>query len=118
MSKRFAGIASLLVLFVFNAHAETGKYAQAMEAEARVVVLGDSGWELFRPSCREMTPFDLTYLTNHLRSERAGFGVRFHSSTHLTLDLEIDPFTQQRNLIGPVYDFGVGATTLALRFRF
>lgn len=118
MSKHFAGIASLLVLCAFNVNAETGSLSETTEAEVRVVTLGDSGWEFFRPSCREMTPFDLTYLTNHLRSERAGFGLRFHSSTHLTLDLEVDPFTQQRNLIGPVYDFGIGATTLALRFRF
>ena len=118
MSKRYAGIALLLALFACNANAETSDYTEAIEAEARVVALGDSGWEFFRPSCREMTPFDLTYLTNHLRSERAGFGLRFISSTHLTLDLEIDPFTQQRDLIGPVYDFGIGATTLALRFRF
>lgn len=118
MSKRCAGIASLLVLSAFNANAETNNYTAAIEAEARLVALGDSGWAFFRPSCREMTPFDLTYLTDHLRSERAGLGLRFHSSTQLTLDLEIDPFTQQRNLIGPVYDFGIGATTLALRFRF
>ena len=118
MSKRFAGIASLLALFACNTHAETSNYTAAIEAGARVVALGDSGWEFFRPSCRERTPFDLTYLTNHLRSERAGFGLRFHSSTHMTLELEIDPFTQQRNLIGPVYDLGIGATTLALRFRF
>ena len=118
MSKRFAGIASLLVLLAFNANAETSNVTDVVGTEARVVVIGDSGWEFFRPSCREMTPFDLTYLTNHLRSQRASFGLRFHSSTHLTLDLEIDPFTQQRNLIGPVYDFGIGATTLALRFRF
>jgi len=86
--------------------------------DERVVTFGDSGWELFRPMCPEQTPFDLTYLTHDLLSERTGLGLRFHSSTHLTIDFEIDPFTQSRSLIGPNYDFGIGATTLALRFSF
>lgn len=118
MSKRFAGTAILLVLFVANANAETPNDVHVLDTESRVVLIGNSGWELFRPVSREQNPFDLTYLTNHLRTERAGFGLRFHSSPHLTLDFEIDPFTQRRNLIGPVYDFGIGATTLALRVSF
>lgn len=118
MSQRFAGIASLVTLFAVSANAETLSYADSLDDEVPVVLIGDSGWEFFRPACREQTLFDLTYLTSHLRSERAGLGLRFHSSQHLTLDLQIDPFTQTRNLIGPVYDIEIGATMLALRFSF
>jgi len=118
MSKHYAGIASLVMLFAISANAETNSHVETLENDTRVVTLGNSGWEFFRPSCRELTPFDLTYLTDHLRSERAGLGLRFRPSNHLTLDLEVDPFTQQRDLIGPVYDFGIGATTLVLRFHF
>lgn len=118
MSQRFAGIALLVTLFAFSANAETLSHEVNLDDDVRVVLIGNSGWELFRPECREQTLFDLTYLTHHLRSERAGLGLRFHSSRQLSLDLEVDPFTQPRNLIGPVYDIGIGATTLALRFSF
>jgi len=116
MSKRIAGTALLLALFATGAHAETP--ADALHADARVVHLGDSGWELFRPEDRAQTLFDLTYLTSDLWSERAGLGLRFRSSAHFTIDLRVDPFTQPRDLIGPVYDFDIGATMLALRFHF
>lgn len=116
MSKRIAGIALLLSLFATSAVAESP--ADARHADARVVLLGDNGWELFRPEDRAQTLFDLTYLTSDLWSDRAGLGLRFRSSPHLTFDLRIDPFTQPRDLIGPVYDFDIGATVLALRFSF
>lgn len=118
MSKRFAGIALLFALFATSAHAETLGHSGYIDAHERVVLFGDSGWELFRPARREQTLFDLTYLTYDLISERTGFGLRFHSSIHLTIDFATDPFTQNRNLVGPIYDFGVGATTLALHFSF
>ena len=116
MSKRMAGIALLVSLFTASAYAEPP--ADALYADARVVRLGDSGWELFRPEDRAQTLFDLTYLTSDLRSERAGLGLRFRSSPQLAFDLRIDPFTQPRDMIGPVYDFDIGATVLALRIRF
>lgn len=116
MSKRIAGIALLLSLFATSAFAESP--ADALYADARVVRLGDNGWELFRPEDRAQTLFDLTYLTSDLWSDRAGLGLRFRSSPHLTFDLRIDPFTQPRDLIGPVYDFDIGATVLALRLSF
>ena len=118
MSKRFAGTALLLALFATGAHADSLDRDSYVDADERVVTFGDSGWELFRPMCREQTLFDLTYLTHDLLTERTGLGLRFHSSTHLTIDFEVDPFTQSRSLIGPNYDFGIGATTLALRFSF
>jgi len=118
MSKRFAGTALLLALFATGTHADTLDRVSYVDADERVVTFGTSAWELFRPMCREQTPFDLTYLTHDLLTERTGLGLRFHSSTHLTIDFEIDPFTQRRSLIGPNYDFGIGATTLALRFSF
>lgn len=118
MSKRFAGTAMLLALFATGAHAEPPGYDARIDADERVVVLGDSGWELFRPTRREQTLFDLTYLTRDLLAERPGLGLRFHSSAHLTIDLELDPFTRDRSLIGPIYDPGIGATSFALRFSF
>ena len=116
MSKRTAGIALLLALFATGTHAETP--ADALYADARVVRLGDSGWELFRPEPRVLTPFDPTYLTSDLWSERAALGLRFRASLRLTFDLRADPFTQPRDIIGPLYDFDVGATVLALRVHF
>jgi hypothetical protein len=118
MSKRFAGTALLLALFVTNAHAEPFGHHGDFDGSERVLAFGDSGWELYRPECREQTPFDLTYMTHDLLAERTGLGLRFHRSTHVTIDFEMDPFTSRRSLIGPNYDFGVGATTLALRFSF
>ena len=118
MSKRFAGTAMLCALFTMNAHAETPADAWPAAAPAPVVLIGDSGWEFFRPQDREQTLFDLTYLTNDLWSERAGLGLRFRSSRQLSFDLRVDPFTQPRQLVGPVYDFEIGATVFALRFNF
>lgn len=115
MSKRFAGIALLLALFATSAHAETSGDARHADADERVIPFGESGWELFRPKDREQTLFDLT---SDLWTERAGLGLRFHSSPLLIFDLQIDPFTQPHELIGRVYDFDIGATILTLRFRF
>ena len=118
MSKRIAGIALLFTLYASAAHAEPPDGDSSVDEGERVVTFGTSGWELFRPMGREQTLFDLNYLTHDLLTERTGLGLRFHSSTHLTIDFEVDPFTQSRSLIGPNYDFGIGATTLALRFSF
>lgn len=118
MSKRFAGTALLLALFASGANAESNDHSGYFDAGERVVPMGDSGWEWFRPSCREQTLFDLNYLTHDLLSERTGIGLRFHSSSRLTIDFAVDPFTEDRNLIGPIYDPDIGATTLALRFSF
>jgi len=118
MSKHYAGTALLLALFATNTQAETLGHASYIDADERVVALGDSGWELFRPARREQTPFDLTYLTHDLVSRHAGIGLRFHSSRHLTIDLETDPFARDRSLVAPIYDVDIGATTLALRFSF
>ncbi|RZV39051.1 MAG: hypothetical protein EX272_01125 [Chromatiales bacterium] len=116
MSKRTAGIALLLSLFTTGVFAETP--ADALHADARVVPLGDNGWELFRPEDRAQTLFDLTYLTSDLWSDRAGLGLRFRASPQLSFDLRVDPFTQTSDLIGPVYGFDIGATVLALRVSF
>lgn len=118
MSKRLAGIALLLTMFAAAAQGETPGHAGRIDTEQRVVRLFNSAWELFRPQCREQTLFDLNYLTHDLRSERTGLGLRFSPSTHVTIDIELDPFTYDRNLIGPMYDPGIGATTVALRFSF
>ena len=118
MSRGFAGTALVLALFTTSVNAETRGHTHTIHADGRVLPFGESGWELFRPQQREQTLFDLTYMTYDLLSERTGFGLRFRSSTHLTIDFETDPFTRNRDLVGPIYDFGIGATTLALRFSF
>ena len=118
MSKRFAGTALLLALFATSAQAETLGDARYADTSPRVVQFGQSGWELFRPEDRTQTLFDPTYLTHDLWSDRAGLGLRFRSSPHLTIDFRVDPFSQSRELIGPVYDFNIGATMLLLRFNF
>lgn len=118
MSRYCAGTALLLALFATSTHAETPGHTHHVDADERVVVLGDSDWEFFRPACRAQTLFDLTYLTHDLLTRRPGIGLRFHSSTHLTIDFATDPFARDRNLAAPIYDFDIGATTLALRFSF
>jgi hypothetical protein len=118
MSKHLAGIALLLALFAASAHSETPDDSDRLDVEERVFSIGDSGWELFRPESREQTYFDLAYLTDDLRSPRSAFGLRFQPSSRFTIDFEVDPITRQRDLIGPVYDFRIGATMLALRFSF
>ena len=118
MSRRLAGTALLLALFATGASAETPGVGKDLDVDERVFPFGESDWELFRPERREQTLFDLSYLTHDRQSKRTGLGLRFHSSSRLTIALEVDPFTQDRNLIGPIYDFGIGATTLAMRFSF
>ena len=118
MSKHLAGTALLLVLFASSAYAETPDDSDLLEVEERVVSIGDSDWELFRPESREQKYFDLAYLTDDLRSPRSGFGLRFQPSSRFAIDFEVDPITRRRNLIGPIYDSGIGATMLALRFSF
>jgi hypothetical protein len=118
MSKHIAGTALLLVLLATSAHSETPDDSDLLDVEERVVSIGDSDWELFRPESREQTYFDLAYLTDDLRSPRSRFGLRFQPSSRFTIDFEVDPLTRQRDLIGPVYDFRIGATMLALRFSF
>jgi len=118
MSKHLAGTALLLTLFAFSAHSETPDDADALEVEERIVLIGDSDWGLFRPESRELTYFDLAYLTDDLRSPRSSFGLRFQPSSRFRIDFEVDPLTRRSDLIGPIYDSGVGATMLALRFSF
>jgi len=118
MSKHLAGTALLLVMFATSAHSEAPDDPDLLDIEERVVSIGDSDWELFRPECREQTYFDLAYLTDDLRSPRSGFGLRFQPSSRFTIDFEVDPLTQQSDLIGPVYDSGIGAAMLELRFSF
>lgn len=118
MSKHLAGTALLLLMFATSAHSETFDDSNLVDTGERVVSIGDSDWELFRPVSREQKYFDLAYLTDDLRSPRSGFGLRFQPSSRFTIDFEVDPLTRQRDLIGPVYDSGIGATMLALRFSF
>ena len=84
----------------------------------RVLRLGDSHWELYRPEACEEGISDLGYLNKGLRAPKPGFGLRFHSSRDLTIDLRIDPMTDHRNLVGPVYDMHIGATLLSFAVSF
>ena len=104
-------IAALMLVFCSTAIAD--------EADLdRVLRLGDSHWELYRPQACEEEIFDLGYLNKGLRAPKPGLGLRFHSSHDLTIDLRIDPITDQRDFVGPVYDMHIGATLLSFAVRF
>lgn len=118
MSKRCAWIALLLLLLGTTANAESPYHSSHIDSEDRVLPFGLSGWELFRPKHREPAIFDFDYLTDDLRSEHVGFGIRFHSSQLLTLDLQLDPLTHRSDLVGPVYDMSVGAALLTIGYSF
>lgn len=118
MSKRCALPGLVLTLLGTTVAAETPEQPGYADAQDRVVPFGESGWELFRPVRREQAIFDLAYMTDDLRSEYAGLGLRFHSSTHLTFDVQLDPFTHAGDLVGPVYGSNIGATVLAVHLSF
>ena len=84
----------------------------------RVLRLGDSQWEFYRPHACEQKIFDLGYLTDGLRAAKPGFGLRFRSAHALTIDLRFDPITDPDDLFGPVYDSHIGATMLTFAVEF
>lgn len=84
----------------------------------RILRLGDSHWELYRPQACEQKIFDLGYLTDGLRSARPGFGLRYRPGRALTVDLRFDPITDHRDFVGPVYDSHIGATMVTFAVDF
>lgn len=84
----------------------------------RVLNLGDTPWELFRPQACEDDISDPGYFNKGLRAAKPGFGLRFHSTRDFTIDLRIDPITDYRDLVGPVYDMHIGATFLSFAVSF
>ncbi len=107
MSKRIAGIALLLTLFAVNANAEENS-----------LVLGDSGWEVFKPDGRDAKIFDLNYLTEDLIPDADPIGFRFKRFDELTISIEIDPLSRRGDMIGPVTDMSIGAAILSFAFHF
>ena len=107
MSQRIAGIASMLTLFAVTANADDKSLA-----------LGDSGWEVFKPDGRDATIFDLNYLTEDLLPDADPIGLRFSRFDELVISISIDPISNPNELIGPVTDMRIGATTLSFAFRF
>ena len=87
-------------------------------AAYRAMQLGESHWELFRPELCEQALFDLGFAMHDLRSDKPGFGLRFHSTRSFTIDLRIDPITDRNDFVGPVYDRHIGATTLSFAVNF
>lgn len=118
MSKRAAGITLLLGLLATSASAEMPGNASHSHADTPVIPFGNSGWELFRPMHREQEVFDLAYLTDSLRSRNPGYGLRFHSSSHLTFDLQVDLLAHSEDLYGPIYDINAGATLFSVGISF
>jgi hypothetical protein len=118
MSKRMAGIAVLLGLLATGASAETLERASYTDANDRVFSIGESDWELFRPKYRALEKFDLAYMTDDLRSKHTGYGLRFHSSSHVTFNLQIDLLAHSEELYGPIYDMSSGATVFSIGFSF
>ena len=107
MSKRIAGIALALALFAVNANADDN-----------TLVIGNTGWELFKPAGREAKIFDLNYLTEDLIPDADPIGFRFKRFDDITISIEIDPLSRQSDMIGPVTDMGVGAAILSFAFNF
>ena len=118
MSKRIAGIALLLGLFATGVNAETPGNSSQWYADDPVILIGDSGWELFRPRHRSQEIFDLSYLTDDLRSRNPGYGLRFRSSAHLTFGLQIDLLAHSEELYGPIYDLNSRAAVFSVGFHF
>ena len=87
-------------------------------ATYRAMQLGESHWEVFRPQPCEQELFDLSYAMQGLRSDKPGFGLRFRSRRSVTIDFRIDPITDQNDIVGPVYDRHIGATTLTFAVNF
>ncbi|MDJ0711084.1 MAG: hypothetical protein QNJ14_11865 [Woeseiaceae bacterium] len=107
MSKRFAGIALLLTLCTAPA-----------TAEERTLAIGASGWEVFKPASRIATIFDLNYLSEDLLRDADPIGFRFKRFDDLTISIAIDPLSRPEELVGPVSDLNIGATTLSFAFHF
>ncbi len=105
MSKRIAGIA--LLLFAANVHADD-----------KSMVIGATGWEVFKPVERERSIFDLNWLTHDLLPDASRIGFRFRQIDDVTISIEVDPLSRPETLFGPVTDMNVGATTLSLAFHF
>ena len=107
MSKRIAGIALALTVFAATAN-----------ADSKSLVLGDSDWEVFKPGGRDTTIFDLNYLAGDLLPDADPIGIRFNRFDALTISISIDPISRPSELVGPVTDMRIGATTLSFAFRF
>jgi hypothetical protein len=57
-------------------------------------------------------------MMDRLRSDLAGFGVRFSRSEKFSLDLTTAPLADSGDFIGPVYDMDIGTTRLTVSFSF
>lgn len=84
----------------------------------RVLRLGDSHWELYRPHTCEQKIYDLGYLTDGLRAAKPGFGLRFRSMQSFTIDFRFDPIYDRNDFVGPVYDSHIGAAMLTFAVDF
>ena len=107
MSKRIAGIALALTLFAVTANADDN-----------TLVIGNTGWELFKPAGREAKIFDLNYLTVDLVADADPIGFRFKRLDEVTISIAIDPLSRPERMIGPVTDMGIGAATLSFAVHF
>ncbi len=87
-------------------------------AQGPVLQLADSNWAVFRPTACEQDFFDLSYMTDGLRSSKPGYVLRYRSSAELTIDLRVDLVNDRNDFIGPVYDEHIGATTLTFAISF
>ena len=83
-----------------------------------VMKLGESHWELYRPTACRQELFDLDFAMQGLRADKPGFGLRFRSTPMLTIDFRFDPITDSEDFVGPVYDRHIGAATLTFAVNF
>ncbi|MDJ0749146.1 MAG: hypothetical protein QNJ11_06660 [Woeseiaceae bacterium] len=87
-------------------------------ADEKSLALGDTGWEVFKPGSRDATISDLNYLTEDLLPDADPIGFRFRRFEELTISIAIDPISRTSELVGPVTDMSIGATTLSFAIRF
>ena len=118
MLKRSTWMASLLLLLGSTAAADSHYRASDLDSDTKVLSLGQTGWELFRPAHRELTMFDIEYLTHTLRSNHVGVGIRYHTSKQVAFDFTFDPLSHSEDVYGPIYDMNVGAAVVSIGFSF
>lgn len=109
-------ISLILMLSAGMAGAESGE--SGTTTSNPTLRLGASDWLLYRPQPRQAEVHDLDYMMDRLRSDLAGFGVRFSRSEKFSLDLTTAPLADSGDFIGPVYDMDIGTTRLTVSFSF
>lgn len=107
-----------ILLALGGAGASAEPWHDHAEAPDPTLDLGDSQWQIYRPTLCTQEIYDLGYLATGLRAAKPGFGLRFRSGAALTIEFRFDPITDREDFIGPIYDRHIGATTVSFAVNF